>query len=1816
MDISRVPRRRPVLEAMEPRILHAADLAGAGLAGLDLSAGVAQVQAAADASVASRVELVVIDRAVPDAGALVAALRAQRETGRPVEVLEIGAGDDGIARLGETLQALGQSGRPVSAVHLIGHGEAGAMQLGASRLDALEALGRAGEIAAWSAGLAADADLLLYGCDTGAGEAGRALVDALAALSGADVAASDDLTGATLRGGDWDLEVRQGAIESGLSPAAAGLAAWDGVLAVPQPVNVATNGLQTTEAEVRGSAQSVAADAQGNFVVVWTDDAASESGTGVYARLHAADGTALGDPWRVAVTTEDDQKHPRVARAASGEFAVVWTSVNQDGSYESVYLRRFAADGTALTGEIRVHTMETGLQSSAVVGLDAQGGMVVAWAGDGPAGSSVYVRRFGADGTPVDPVERLVVNGTTGSGETAPALAMRADGGYVVAWTSGRYVHWRGFGADGQPLHDAVQADNVLADSVGPAIAVDAQGRVVVAYRDRDLSPGVWVRGFEADGSQRFSWFKAEMGDGWSPAIAIHPDGSFTLAWETANDGDGHGIRLRHHLADGSTDGASTIVNTFLTGDQVAPSLAWLGGDRLAVAWSGVGAGDGDGVFVRTVGPEMPQIVSDGAGPGAALAFAEGMAGIVTTVVATDADTPATALTYRLAGGADAARYEIDPASGQLKLLAAADFEHPDDADGDGVHEVVVAASDGVRVDTQALRITITDVPEPGRVVADVASTPHATPVTLDVLANDLPGDASAGPLVLLDVSGAAGGTASLAAGGIVYTPRSGFVGTETLGYRAVDTGWRMRDFWSLDGTTNDAVGGVSAQAGGVTGTDGVWDGALQFDGTTSYMRLASPTYTDEFTLAFWFRMDGNAGNDYRYMYSHGTTGSRDSVNVYFIEESTPVQTRNNVLRTSVVDSNGPNTSSASELAVLDVDAVGLADNTWHLYTLTTRTGQGAQVFIDGVLRASDAASGGGPIDPGTAYAYVGAKALSDTGGTGGGPRLDVDRVHIGGLDDLQILGRAVSAADALTMYQQRQMVQATVTIDVVAQNLADPVITSDGGGDTATLTVAEGTQAVTVVRATDADLPAPSLTYRLAGGADAARFGIDAASGALTFLAAPDAEAPTDAGADGRYEVIVQVDDGARTDAQTLAIQVLDVDEHPVMLPSALDPAGYAVDESAAVGTLVGLRVQATDADLTGLPVSYLLEDDAGGRFAIDAASGEVRVAGVLDAEAAMLHTVRVRATSADGGVAVASYDIQVRDLDEFDVGPPADASDAPDSVREDAVPGVLVGLVARAVDADATLNAVSYGLDDSAGGRFAIDAATGEVRVAGALDAETATSHTVIVRATSADGSVSTRSFAIAVTDVNEMPVGLPVDVDMAVDEVAENAAAGTVVGLTIQSLDPDLTVNGVTYALKDDAGGRFAIDPVSGVVRVSGPLDAETARSHTLVVEAIGQDGSRAERAFTVAVLDVNESSVTVPGDGSRVGDLPEDIPVGTEVGVVTASDGDATNSMITYRLVDDAGGRFAIDALSGVLSMAGPLDAETALSHTIRVRADGSDGSWGEATFHWGVLDIDEYAVSVPVDVDAAVNVVAENAAVGTAVGLTAQAVDLDATQHGVSYALLDDAGGRFAIDAATGVVRVAGALDAETTLSHALTVEARSEDGSRAQQVFVIAVGDVDESAVSVPVDADGTANAVAENAAVGTAVGLTAQSSDADATQHGVSYALLDDAGGRFAIDAATGVVRLAGALDAETALSHALTVEARSEDGSRAQQVFVVAVGDVDESAVSVPVDVDAAVSVVAESAAVGTVVGLTAQAVDLDATQHGVSYALLDDA
>lgn len=127
-----------------------------------------------------------------------------------LEVVVLDAKGDGLDQMADAL-----AGRThVPAVHLISHGSSGALNLGSVTLNRSTLAQRGAALARIRAALANDADLLLYGCEAGLGQEGQEFVAMLASATGAQVAASTNLTGARELGGDWVLERRTGEVRS------------------------------------------------------------------------------------------------------------------------------------------------------------------------------------------------------------------------------------------------------------------------------------------------------------------------------------------------------------------------------------------------------------------------------------------------------------------------------------------------------------------------------------------------------------------------------------------------------------------------------------------------------------------------------------------------------------------------------------------------------------------------------------------------------------------------------------------------------------------------------------------------------------------------------------------------------------------------------------------------------------------------------------------------------------------------------------------------------------------------------------------------------------------------------------------------------------------------------------------------------------------------------------------------------------------------------------------------------------------------------------------------------------------------------------------------------------------------------------------------------------------------------------------------------------------------------------------------------------------------------------------------------------------
>jgi VCBS repeat-containing protein len=189
------------------------------------------------------------------------------------------------------------------------------------------------------------------------------------------------------------------------------------------------------------------------------------------------------------------------------------------------------------------------------------------------------------------------------------------------------------------------------------------------------------------------------------------------------------------------------------------------------------------------------------------------------------------------------------------------------------------------------------------------------------------------------------------------------------------------------------------------------------------------------------------------------------------------------------------------------------------------------------------------------------------------------------------------------------------VVVTVTNVNEA-PVIDSDGAGATATKSVPENTTAVTTVHATDPDA-GTTLAYSIVGGADAAKFSINAATGALAFVAAPDFEAPTDADHNNSYIVQVRASDGALNDDQTLTVNVTDVVETPpdtqgpTSVGFTLAPAGATTETGGVLTAADAIGTFVAKGDPNSVTFHYALSGADALKFSLNTTTGALSVGG-----------------------------------------------------------------------------------------------------------------------------------------------------------------------------------------------------------------------------------------------------------------------------------------------------------------------------------------------------------------------------------------------------------------------------------------------------------------------------------------------------------------------------------------------------------------------------------------------------------------------------
>lgn len=263
-----------------------------------------------------------------------------------------------------------------------------------------------------------------------------------------------------------------------------------------------------------------------------------------------------------------NQARAAVAMDADGDFVVVWSSEGSSGSdtsSASVQAQLYDSSGVAQGGQFQVNTFTTGPQGDVAVAMDADGDFVVVWTSPGSLGtdndiSAILGQRYMSDGSPSG--GEFQVNTWITDGQRYPSVAMDTDGDFVVVWQS--------YCQEGKPCS---QSSNSI------------QGQR-----------------YNSDGSPNGSEFRVNTyttDQQENPSVAMNASGEFVVVWQSVgsytNDSDDRSVQVRRYNSSGvAQDVQEFQANTYTTDNQWFPKVAVDSNGDFVVVWESIGSPSGD----------------------------------------------------------------------------------------------------------------------------------------------------------------------------------------------------------------------------------------------------------------------------------------------------------------------------------------------------------------------------------------------------------------------------------------------------------------------------------------------------------------------------------------------------------------------------------------------------------------------------------------------------------------------------------------------------------------------------------------------------------------------------------------------------------------------------------------------------------------------------------------------------------------------------------------------------------------------------------------------------------------------------------------------------------------------------------------------------------------------------------------------------------------------------------------------------------------------------------------------------------------------
>lgn len=277
---------------------------------------------------------------------------------------------------------------------------------------------------------------------------------------------------------------------------------------------------------------SVAADAAGNAMAVWTDYRSGYP-SNIYAQVYAPDGLPVGVNFQVDNAGAYMHYTPVVAASPNGGFVVTWWDTNDGGgdgmnlqlpenpltnrskhspgslfSDADVWAQRFTAEGEPIGDNFRVNDIyDDFYHYYPDVAVDDNGRFVIVWCDDRDGTQDIYFQLYTADGSPVGnntKVEELY----SGTLQRAPAVTMDGEGNFVIAWQDYglpvSQILAQRFNHEGIPLGDIIEVSNGYSNTPtgNPDVDAGTTGEFVVSWNSTNYNAcDVFAQRYDNTGS-------------------------------------------------------------------------------------------------------------------------------------------------------------------------------------------------------------------------------------------------------------------------------------------------------------------------------------------------------------------------------------------------------------------------------------------------------------------------------------------------------------------------------------------------------------------------------------------------------------------------------------------------------------------------------------------------------------------------------------------------------------------------------------------------------------------------------------------------------------------------------------------------------------------------------------------------------------------------------------------------------------------------------------------------------------------------------------------------------------------------------------------------------------------------------------------------------------------------------------------------------------------------------------------------------------------------------------------------------------------